>query len=278
MTRPWSLQLALMLVVALASCSHVASTPKWKPAEFTFTAKQSYANPFKDVALGGTFTSPSGRQVDVRGFYAGQGKWKLRFSPDEEGKWALETRSDPPDSGMNYQHKSLNCTEAKSHGPVIVDPEHPTRFCYADGTPYLHLGDTIYNLFCGRPTAAQSAAFIQDAAKWRINKFRVLLWDWQENVQYPFSVAKDGTVDFDRYDLDYYDRIEGLLRQMGKAGINAALILRISNPPIVVKNRKQRGSYEQFENYLRYSIARLASFPNVWWELENELGHPSMAP
>ncbi len=271
--------LTLSLLGALSAFSsqlEAASIPKWQPLEFTFKASQSYANPFQEVRLTATFASPSGRMVEARGFFAGEGKWKVRFSPDEEGRWTLETTSEPADAGLGNQRESFNCTAAVSHGGIIVDPQHPTRLAYADGTPYLHLGDTIYNLFCGRPTASQTSAFIQDAARWRINKFRVLLWDWQENVQYPFQVAEDGTVDFDRYDLAYYDRIEGLLREMGEAGICATLILRISNPPVIVKNRKQRGTAEQFDAYLRYSIARLASFSNVWWELENELSHPSM--
>jgi len=52
-------------------------------------------NPFLDIRLNVTLTAPSGAEVQVPGFFAGDGNgngngntWRIRFAPDEAGLWS----------------------------------------------------------------------------------------------------------------------------------------------------------------------------------------------
>ncbi len=265
-------------VLVLFSCSAAVvqaapNVPRWGQVEFTFSSHNTYANPFTDVEFFAIFSSPSGAQVKVRSFYAGDNEFKVRFMPTEEGKWKLTTSSSPPDRGLNHQRRSFLCTKAESHGPIQVDPEHRTRLQFADGTPYLHVGDTVYNFFCHRQSPAQLKAFIDQCKQYEINKFRVLLWDWQPDVPHPFVTDASGKPDYTRFNLSHYEYVEKLLRQLEQADINVGLILQIARPRI--SYGQPRPDQAAMERYVRYSIARLASFRNVYWELQNEFGHPA---
>src|SRR5690606_11428785 len=63
------------------------TVPRWEMHEFELHGSSSVDNPFRDAALLGEFTSPSGRKITAEGFYDGGDTWRLRFSPDEEGQW-----------------------------------------------------------------------------------------------------------------------------------------------------------------------------------------------
>ena len=94
--------------VLLSCCSAPAGAndygqfAKWSKIEIAFTGPDSRGrgepNPFT-VRLNATFTSPSGKQTIVPGFYDGDGRngldghvWKVRFSADELGPWKFKTQ------------------------------------------------------------------------------------------------------------------------------------------------------------------------------------------
>jgi len=75
---------------------------KWHPVTVSFTGPSSSEtasspNPFLHYRLQVAFTSPSGKVIDVPGFYDGDGQggssgnvWKVRFNPDEAGTWSYK--------------------------------------------------------------------------------------------------------------------------------------------------------------------------------------------
>lgn len=75
---------------------------KWEAVSIAFAgprtdAADSQPNPFLDYRLQVRFTSPSGREYDVPGFYDGDGLggqtgdvWRVLFSPDEIGRWRFK--------------------------------------------------------------------------------------------------------------------------------------------------------------------------------------------
>ena len=79
---------------AVAKATHDA-VPRWEVFELTL-AGPSTGNPFTDVQLTGSF-SLGHRSVAVDGFYDGEGKYKIRFMPDTEGRWSYTTASISPD-------------------------------------------------------------------------------------------------------------------------------------------------------------------------------------
>lgn len=72
----------------------------WHTATLSFSGPSSEVaasrpNPFLDYRLQVRFTSPSGRVLDVPGYYDGDGAggasgnvWKVRFTPSEPGQWS----------------------------------------------------------------------------------------------------------------------------------------------------------------------------------------------
>lgn len=58
----------------------------WQPiiTEYQFTP---VGNPFLDYKMTGKFMSPDGQAVNVPGYYDGDNKWMIKFTPDKEGVW-----------------------------------------------------------------------------------------------------------------------------------------------------------------------------------------------
>src|SRR5690349_3522343 len=55
--------------------------------ELSFKHNGVYDNKFFDVILEVVFNSPSGVQRHVKGFFYGGDLWKVRFRPDQAGRW-----------------------------------------------------------------------------------------------------------------------------------------------------------------------------------------------
>ena len=67
------------------------SVEKWSMYEAAF-AGPAEGNPFVDVELSAEFSQGS-TPIKVPGFYDGEGRYKVRFMPSEEGDWKYTTRS-----------------------------------------------------------------------------------------------------------------------------------------------------------------------------------------
>lgn len=98
-----SLAAALLLLVftnGLATAANiVGNTQKWQPLNLDFIGpnaneNDTSPNPFLDLRLTVSLTSPSGRTLTLPGFFAGDGNgqgtgniWRARFAADETGTW-----------------------------------------------------------------------------------------------------------------------------------------------------------------------------------------------
>lgn len=127
------------------------SVPKWDRYERSFESSSKYDNPAQQAALTATFTSPSGETVKVPGFWDGGSTWRVRFSPNKEGKWTFKTTcSDSENKGLQDQRGEFTCTKAagtdafSQHGPVHVAPDG-RYLMHEDSTPFLWIGDTAWN-------------------------------------------------------------------------------------------------------------------------------------
>jgi len=143
-------------VFGAASCStprveRVTVVAKWDRFERSFTSRPTYPNPIQDAELRVVFTSPSGQSHLIYGFWDGGQTWKVRFAPNELGKWYYSTScSNPKDEGLHRQSGAFLCTAPKGrtrfdqHGPVRVarDGRH---LQHEDGTPFFWLADTAWN-------------------------------------------------------------------------------------------------------------------------------------
>ena len=232
----------------------------------------SSGNPFRDVVVSAQFTQEH-RTVDVKGFYDGEGNYRIRFMPDSTGTWSYKTTSSAAE--LNGHASQFTCTPPKpgNHGPVTT--AHQFHFEHADGTPYFPFGTTTYAYFF---TADENAANSLAGMTGKFNKTRacVLPKPLGEGPLHgvgmlPFSTngtpdATGSANDYTRFNPEYFQRLEKRLLQLQAAGIEADCIL--FHPYDAWGYKAMPDEVDDF--YLRYTVARLSAFRNVWWAIANE--------
>jgi len=256
--------------------------PKWGIYEISLKGPIG-GNPFIEVELFGIF-SYGHRKVKVRGFYDGEGIYKLRFMPDIEGIWKLTTLSNCSELSeltFEFQCKGL---EAKNHGPVKVD--QVTHFIHADGKPYYPFGTTAY-VWNHQADAMQrkTLASLKEAP---FNKIRMCVfpkyydYNTAEPEIYPFVgeplhisngtfdgsewQVKESGFDFERFNPKFFQKLETQIQQLADLEIEVDLILF---HPYDHWGFASMGEVNDIR-YLKYLIARLASYRNIWWSMANE--------
>ncbi len=238
---------------------------RWGLFEASWSGPSS-GNPFKDVQLKAKF-SLGHRTVEVNGFYDGNGLYKVRFMPDTVGQWSFTTSSNS--AALDGKTGGFLCgaPSAGNHGPVGVN--HTWHFAYADGTPYRPVGTTCYAW--SHQTNALEEQTLATLRTGPFNKMRMCIFpkDYVYNKNeppfYPFPREGDKN-DFSRFVPGYFQHQEKRIAQLMAMGIEADLILF---------HPYDRWGYkvmppEVDDAYLRYVVARLAAYRNVWWSMANE--------
>src|SRR5581483_853597 len=260
----------------LSAQPHVApaesgETEQWGLFEISLKGP-STGNPFRDVTLSAQFTHEH-RIVEVKGFYDGDGSFRIRFMPDTPGAWTYKTTSSAAE--LNGHTGRFTCTPPKpgNHGPVTT--AHQFHFEHADGTPYFPFGTTTYAFFF---TSDENAANSLAGMTANFNKTRACVLPKPlgsgplhglESLPFPTNGTPDATGkanDYTRFNPAYFQRLERRLLQLQAAGIEADCIL--FHPYDAWGYKAMPDDVDDF--YLRYVIARLAAFRNVWWSIANE--------
>jgi hypothetical protein len=267
-TAATSLQPGLLSALAPSRPTTPASNvEQWGLFELPLTGPTT-GNPYKDVALTARFTLEH-RTVHVTGFYDGNNTYRIRFMPDAPGHWTYTTQSSAAEL-TNHTGEFL-CTPPSTpgnHGPVGT--AHQFHFQHADGTPYFPFGTTTYAYLFTKDENAKASLSGMQSAHFNKSRVCVLPKPLSDNSQIlPFldtpSAPGKGT-DLTRFDPAYFHLLEQRLMDMQRANIEADLILF---HPYDAWGYKAMGA-EADDFYLRYTIARLAAFRNVWWSIANE--------
>ena len=126
-------------------------TTRWLAHEIVLHADRARAAPFQDVDVRLELVAPSGRSTSVDAFWDGGSIWRARLRLDETGRWRWRsTATDAGDAGLHGQGGELECVAYEGanpvyvHGPVRV-ADGATSLAHADGTPFLWIGDTVWN-------------------------------------------------------------------------------------------------------------------------------------
>jgi hypothetical protein len=265
-----TLQPALLAASPAPASSAKETIEQWGLFELTLPGP-STGNPFKDVTLTAAFTLEH-RTVQVTGFYDGDGTYRVRFMPDAPGHWTFVTASSARE--LNAHTGALTCTAPTTpgnRGPVGV--AHQFHFQYADGTPCFPFGTTTYAyLFTTDENAQASLSGMKEA---RFNKTRICvlpkpIGKGAQILPFPNTGADatghGGTNDLTRFNPAYFQLLEKRLLALQQANIEADLILF---HPYDAWGYKSMGP-EADDFYLRYAIARLSAYRNVWWSIANE--------
>jgi len=201
--------------------------------------------------------------------------------PDELGEWTWVVKSSAAE--MDGKRGKMLCVKsfeeleklssvppvperAKNHGPVYVrDTFH---FAHADGTRYFPFGTTCYAwVFESERLQEMTLANLKRAG---FNKARMAIWPKKfasgEPERHPFPMV-DGKLDFTHFDTEFFRHFEKRVQDLDAIGVQADVIL--------FHPYGKAWGYDQMpkelnERYVRYVVARLGSYKNVWWSLANE--------
>jgi hypothetical protein len=257
--------------VCLALCMALPSAQaleQWGSVDIALAGPAS-GNPFLDVDLSAQF-SQGARTIKVAGFYDGDGKYIIRFMPDTVGQWHYQTTSNRPELDGKSGTLTVTAAQAGNHGPVSV--KNTYHFAYADGTPFWQVGTTSYAwTHQGEQLEAQTLHTLANAP---FNKIRMGVFPKRyehsknEPVLYPFEGKAPKEWDFSRFNPAFFRHLEQRVAQLRELGIEADIILfhpydkghwGFDSMPAEVNAR-----------YLRYVVARLSAYRNVWWSMANE--------
>jgi len=147
-----------------------STVPMYEVLELTFKHENKYGNPFFDVTIDVTFTSPSKKQIKIGGFHYGSSRgttihkreiktdrgqrqqvsynfdkqdlWKARFAPSETGKWKYRFTFTNIKGQKTSGKGSFFCVKGRrtNKGFVRRHPTNPFRFVFDDGSPYFPIG------------------------------------------------------------------------------------------------------------------------------------------
>ncbi|MEU4607014.1 DUF5060 domain-containing protein [Kribbella sp. NPDC023972] len=236
---------------------------RWGVHELTWSGP-SDGNPFLDVELRVAYTFRN-RVVTVDGFYDGDGVYRARFMPDRVGRWEYVTSSSAPE--LDGHRGSVECVPPGpcNHGPVGVHGAH--HFAYADGTRYDCIGTTCYHWTYESKEIQELTLDSLRSAPFDKVRMCLLPTDGMRPERLPFA-GTFGAVDVDRFDPAFFQHFESRIADLLELGIQADLIL--FHPYDRGVWGFDRLTPQQDSSYLRYVVARLAAYRNVWWSLSNE--------
>lgn len=230
--------------------------------------------PSERMPLGVTFAHESGQTVTVPGFWDGDDRYLVRFCPELEGRWTWSSTSDADEMAGRAGEFDVGEALPGEHGPVRVAATF--HFAHADGTPFRPVGSTVYNwLHQDQPLFGETLDSVAAAG---FTKLRFLVFPQAGGyVEHfpellPFERGaydgSDGRFDVSRPVVDFFRRLDAAVELLQTRGIQAE---------ILIFNAYDNGHFgldtlteEEDAAYLRYLVARLSAYPNVWWSLCNE--------
>lgn len=252
-------------------------TERWIAAEIPFSSEKYY--PAEDclynVNLNVTFTSPSGAEYVMPGFWNGRQDWAVRFAPTECGMWSYRTSSAEP--SLDGIEGTLACNaytgelEIYRHG--FVQAEKGKKYMtYADGTPFFYLGDTHWNMYAEEyNTAGTNAGALKDVK----SHFKKIV---DVRAEQGFTVYQSEPIDspfdltdgFDSFDIEGFKKADLYYQYIAEKGLvhaNAEFFFSSAMSYAVFKTAENINNpevYRYLEGISRYWVARFGAYPVIW--------------
>ena len=255
------------LGTALAAPAGAADVERWGRFELALKSARPYDNSFTQVTLSCRFER-EGKAVNVEGFHDGEATWRVRFMPPEQGRWTYRTTSNDPELNAKAGSLTVGPPGEGNHGPIVVRDTY--YLAYADGGRYFQVGTTCYAwAHQGEALERQTLKTLAGAP---FNKMRMCVfpksytYNQNEPEHYPFEGTPPKGWDFTRFAPAFWRHFERRVEDLMALGIEADLILFHPYDRWGFANMKP----EDDDRYLRYAVARLAAWRNVWWSLANE--------
>lgn len=133
------------VLLALALCVPLLAAP----VEFSFRLARNGTDPFARE-IWAEVVAPDGARLRLPAFVSGQNTWSVRTRAALVGAYRLgavsETGTSAPVPLTPKLLAPATVTVSRIDDPrgnVVIDPRHPRRFAFADGTPYVPFGANL---------------------------------------------------------------------------------------------------------------------------------------
>ncbi len=125
----------------------------WQKVEIALPAANAYENPYKEVSVWADLTGP-GFKKRCFGFWDGGNMFRVRVLATAPGSWTWVSGSNQSDPGLNGKTgefraeawSELEQTGNPCRRGMVRATANGHAFEYADGTPFLLLGDTWWSV------------------------------------------------------------------------------------------------------------------------------------
>jgi hypothetical protein len=244
-------------------------------------AEAGLANTWEDVTVSAVFTSPSGKQIAVRGFYYATDTWKVRFAPSELGSYGYHASISSSSNKQNVDGK-FDCVASAEKGFVRSSQQNPLRLVFEDGTLYNALGmgscvqdPAVHNwgLDGGDRSAGEPArevdidTYLQAMAgeaklniyRWSVNNCAFEMWN---------TIAPSGN----KYLVREGQWGDSLVATMRKYGLRVYMDF-FGWKPMFATSWQDKLSMDAVKRYVDYVVARYGAYVD-FWEVCNESSPP----
>jgi hypothetical protein len=240
---------------------------QWNRFEAPFEAARVYEPSVHQENARVEFRHEDGTAHLIRCYWDGGKTWRVRFSPEKEGRWSF--RAIGGDTGIEGTGGFLCVPYSGSnplylHGAVRV-AESGRYLSHADSTPFFWLGDTVWN----GPLKAglrDWAAFLRDRAAKGFNAIQFVPTQWVAGAgNADLRVAYTG-IESIRIDPVFFQWLDARVDAINRFGMLAAPALIWSAPssPWVRLNPGNTLPEDQIIQLARYLVARYGSHQVAW--------------
>jgi hypothetical protein len=226
--------------------------------EIALTASGEASNPYL-VGLQVVFTRPDRSDINVEGFYDGEGIYRARAYCDQVGEWRW--RSISSDEGLDNASGTFEVVPSMLKGKLRIHAEDPRQFAYDNGEWFLHIGDTGYRYVASSEPAWQ--AYIDQAVRMGATKIRTWFCEARSDVQILFERGRRAL------NLAYWQEIDYRLTYALERYPH--VIFKLIPYGEDTEEIRRYGSGDAMARLIaRYAQARFSAFPNVYWCISND--------
>ncbi len=261
----------LALLGLMQTVVNGAEIAQWEVFEASYETKKAYANPFTDIEVNGVFQQ-SDKQWTIPAFWAGGGKWTVRFAPPVAGGYHYRVEcTDKSNTDLNRGEQALRVAQYQGNNPLLrhgflrvsADQRH---FEHADGTPFFWLGDTWWKGLAKRLSWEGFQELTSDRKAKGFSVVQIVCGPYPDEGAFELRWENEGgkpyeTRDFSQVNPAYFDYADRRIRHLVEAGIVPAIVGGWGRSDC---DAMRVAGVAGLKRHWRYLLARYSAYPTVW--------------
>ncbi|OGV53003.1 MAG: hypothetical protein A2X45_17995 [Lentisphaerae bacterium GWF2_50_93] len=198
--------------------------------ETALKSTRRHENPLWDCEAVADFTGPSGKIVSVKAFWDGASVWRIRFSPDEIGRWKWVTRCiSGNDPGLHGRKGVFDCVAYRGGNPVYRDgplklSDNCRHIVHSNGKPFFWLGDTAWNGVI-RGNDRNWKRYLELRAKQKFNIVQFVCCHWRGDAFDEAGEKACGEEHPIRINPSFFQRLDKRVAMINENGLYAAPVV-----------------------------------------------------